>query len=219
MSHVEKSALHTKRIRGIDEPKESEPIRIIAGAVERVSFQGPERHQGNEQLFAMLDRARELTKLGDPLTSQDGEEMPTQVLIVPVETLDPLATKRQKGAIRSLISRILSPKTATPVSHKWHARDAAMCFATRARHPSAAWEGSISGIVVMSQESINIFYRELNGNPVRLFDLIQEVNRGPINCTDGTRAEVTPGKCIAILPNKAYGGGLDHVAKTKPFTQ
>ncbi len=77
--------------------------------------------------------------------------------------------------------------------------------------------GVMRSFVVMSRGNAQLFTDAVRSSPGLVYRLVRHVNGGPVKRSDGTPAQIKPGKNVEVLANNSVGGSITKTIKSVSF--
>lgn len=172
--------------------------RIKSGAVENYTTRGYTPN-GNEKAMDILYRTWADRKLG--LSGNEYKRSPdgfTRVGLVPLS----------------------SPIISKDIREEFSPQDVAVCVAYYGeKMDEYKRSGVLRSVIILSKEDAALFIEKVKKNPGLVYDMVRQVNGGPIKKYDGSPADIKPGKAVEILANNSVGGNINQTTKTEPFKE
>lgn len=113
-----------------------------------------------------------------------------------------------------LSSSLIRKDVATELDRQ----DVAVCIACYGEKvDKSRRNGAFRSVVIMSQSDAGWFVNEVKRDPCLVFNLIKNVNKGPIRKFDGSPASIKHGKAVEILANTSVEGTMSQTVESAPF--
>jgi hypothetical protein len=131
-----------------------------------------------------------------------------------------LSSDSREGFTRVALVPLSSPKLkgVSELTKRFGLNNVAVCIAFQGIEADKYnREPTMRGIAIMSVEEARKFIDGIQTQPEKVYELIREINNGPVTRYDGTPLSIRTGICVEILANTSIGGNIEKPIKTRPF--
>jgi hypothetical protein len=133
-------------------------------------------------------------RFGAPIAPSEGH---THVALVPLSSSDLPQSVRQN----------FDPQQDVAILIDYQAHDI----------DSSHRKGPFSSVIILSKKDATGVVETIRKNPQYIFELIKNLNEGPVTKADDVPLDIKPGKAVTILANDSIGGDITETTQSAPF--